>query len=94
MDLYKKIVQRQARVLIRKLRPEIILNKKHPFFRKLAWQSLLAKKIEAPFKPTIKSALDTSNFEHFDDPDEGVAQTAAKLPKGLFDEFTKLCAAF
>ena len=42
----------------------------------------------------IKSALDTSNFEHFDDPDEGVAQTAAKLPKGLFDEFTKLCAAF
>ena len=68
--------------------------KKHPFFRKLAWQSLLAKKIEAPFKPTIKSALDTSNFEHFDDPDEGVAQTAAKLPKGLFDEFTKLCAAF
>ena len=68
--------------------------KKHPFFRKLAWQSLVAKKIEAPFKPTIKSALDTSNFEHFDDPDEGVAQTAAKLPKGLFDEFTKLCAAF
>ena len=68
--------------------------KKHPFFRKLAWQSLLAKKIEAPFKPTIKSALDTSNFEHFDDPDEGVAQTAAKRPKGLFDEFTKLCAAF
>lgn len=103
---YPKKITPQAQDLVRKLlhpsqteRLGSMKNgaddvKKHPFFRKLAWQSLLAKKIEAPFKPTIKSALDTSNFEHFDDPDEGVAQTAAKLPKGLFDEFTKLCAAF
>ena len=63
--------------------------KRHPFYKKLAWQSLLGKKIEAPFKPTISSVLDTSNFEEFDDPDRGVPLTT-KLPRGTFDEFTAL----
>ena len=63
--------------------------KKHAFYKKLAWQSLLAKKIEAPYKPKIKDPLDTSNFDHFDDPDEG-APLKSQLPAGLFDEFTAL----
>jgi protein kinase X len=61
--------------------------KKHGFYKKLAWQSLLAKKIEAPFKPKINDPLDTSNFEEFDDPDEGVPVNS-KLPKGLFHDFS------
>ena len=63
--------------------------KKHAFYKKLAWQSLLAKKIEAPFKPKIATPLDTSNFDHLDAPDEAVPVNT-KLPKGLFDEFTAL----
>ena len=59
------------------------------FYKKLQWQSLLAKKIEAPFKPKIATPLDTSNFDHLDAPDEGVPVNT-KLPKGLFDEFTAL----
>jgi len=64
--------------------------KKHPFYKKLAWQSLLSKKIEAPFKPKISNPLDTSNFDYFDDPDKGVPVNT-RLPKGLFDEFSELC---
>ena len=63
--------------------------KRHAFYKKLSWQSLLAKKIEAPFKPKISSMLDTSNFEEFDDPDKNVPLNT-KLPKGLFDEFSAL----
>ena len=62
------------------------------FYKKLQWQSLLAKKIEAPFKPKISNPLDTSNFDHFDDPDANVPVNT-KLPKGLFDEFTALTRA-
>ena len=62
------------------------------FYKKLQWQSLLAKKIEAPFKPKIANPLDSSNFDQLDDPDEGVPVNT-KLPKGLFDEFTALTNA-
>jgi protein kinase A len=62
--------------------------KKHTFYKKLAWQSLLTKKIEAPYKPTIKNAFDTSNFEAFDDPDRDTPY--GNVPRGIFDEFTKV----
>jgi len=63
--------------------------KRHPFFRKLAWQSLLSKKIDAPYKPVIKDPFDTSNFEHFDDPD-GNSPPSTNFPPELFAEFKKL----
>jgi len=66
--------------------------KRHAFYKKLQWQSLIAKKIEAPFKPKIANPLDTSNFDQFDDPDEDVPVNT-RLPKGLFDEFTALTDA-
>lgn len=53
---------------------------------------MIAKKIEAPFKPKIANPLDTSNFDQFDDPDEDVPVNT-RLPKGLFDEFTALTDA-
>ncbi|XP_072102134.1 ribosomal protein S6 kinase alpha-5-like isoform X2 [Mobula birostris] len=36
--------------------------KRHPFFRGLNWDDLLAKKIPAPFKPVIRSEMDVGNF--------------------------------
>ncbi|EPQ26284.1 uncharacterized protein PFL1_06219 [Pseudozyma flocculosa PF-1] len=38
--------------------------KAHPFFAKhIDWKRLLAKKVQPPFKPSVASAIDTSNFD-------------------------------
>jgi len=47
--------------------------KQHRLFAKMDWKSLLAKKIPMPFKPTIKSAGDITNFISYPDSDN-VAQ--------------------
>ncbi|ETE73557.1 Serine/threonine-protein kinase N2, partial [Ophiophagus hannah] len=37
--------------------------KKHPFFRSIEWEALLARKIKPPFVPVIKGCEDISNFD-------------------------------
>ena len=37
--------------------------KKHPFFAKIDWNLLWAKKIQPPFKPSVSSPVDVSNFD-------------------------------
>ncbi|XP_056606138.1 serine/threonine-protein kinase N2 isoform X2 [Triplophysa dalaica] len=37
--------------------------KRHPFFRNMDWDALLAKKTQPPFMPTIKGREDVSNFD-------------------------------
>jgi serum/glucocorticoid-regulated kinase 2 len=37
--------------------------KSHPFFAEIDWGKLLMKKYQPPFKPNVKSAMDTSNFD-------------------------------
>ena len=39
------------------------LFKRHQFFRKLDWESLLMKKIQPPFRPQVESPKDTRNFD-------------------------------
>ncbi|KAI8147555.1 kinase-like domain-containing protein [Fennellomyces sp. T-0311] len=41
--------------------PEEIKN--HPFFASIDWRKLLQKKVQPPFKPSVESAYDTSNFD-------------------------------
>ena len=65
--------------------------KRHPFFKKIVWHSLLLKKIEAPYKPQIASALDASNFESFEDPDKGQPLGRNAFPRNTYAEFSKLC---
>lgn len=37
--------------------------KKHPWFEKINWESLLHKEIKAPFVPQLKSDVDVSSFD-------------------------------
>ncbi|KAG0300851.1 AGC protein kinase Gad8 [Dissophora globulifera] len=37
--------------------------KQHAFFKPISFQHLMAKKIQPPFKPSVSSATDTSNFD-------------------------------
>lgn len=43
--------------------------KAHPFFRELDWPALLSKTLAAPWRPKLANALDTSNFDQYDEDD-------------------------
>nr|XP_056706681.1 ribosomal protein S6 kinase alpha-5 isoform X1 [Euleptes europaea] len=62
--------------------------KQHPFFQKINWDHMAAKKVPAPFKPVIRDELDVSNFaEEFTEMDPTYSpattpQAADKLFQG------------
>ena len=68
--------------------------KREPFFKLIAaWQSVITKKIEAPYKPAVKDDLDASLFDEFDDPDVGDA--VKDVPKGSgFEEFKTIAEKY
>lgn len=37
--------------------------KAHPFFRDINWEKLLRKELTPPFKPSVQSEMDVSNFD-------------------------------
>lgn len=41
--------------------------KAHRWFSRINWEALAAKQLLAPIQPRLKSLLDTSNFDNFDD---------------------------
>lgn len=41
--------------------------KAHRWFSRINWNALAAKQLPAPIQPRLKSLLDTSNFDNFDD---------------------------
>ena len=54
--------------------------KEHPFFQKINWDDLAAKKVPARFKPVIRDELDVSNFaEEFTEMDP--TYSPAALPQ-------------
>ncbi|KAK9409497.1 ribosomal protein S6 kinase alpha-5 [Crotalus adamanteus] len=64
--------------------------KQHPFFKKINWNDLAAKKVSAPFKPIIRDELDVSNFaEEFTemDPTYSPATTSEAADK-LFQGYS------
>ncbi|XP_078065031.1 ribosomal protein S6 kinase alpha-5-like [Mustelus asterias] len=53
--------------------------KRHPFFRGMNWEDLVAKRIPAPFKPVIRNEMDVGNFaEEFTEMDP--TYSPASLP--------------
>ncbi len=40
------------------------------FFRAIDWDELRARRASAPWRPTVANALDTSNFDPYDEKDD------------------------
>jgi len=68
--------------------------KRHPFFAKhVDWRLLLAKKIQPPFKPSVNSAIDCSNFDTeftSEAPQDSVVEGSnlSQSVQALFEGFT------
>uniref|UniRef100_A0A8C7FVV7 Ribosomal protein S6 kinase alpha-5 n=1 Tax=Oncorhynchus kisutch TaxID=8019 RepID=A0A8C7FVV7_ONCKI len=63
--------------------------KKHPFYQKINWEDLAAKRVPAPFKPVIRDELDVSNFaEEFTEMDP--TYSPAALPQNC-DRIFQVC---
>jgi serine/threonine protein kinase len=58
--------------------------KQHKWFQPISWEGLLAKQMEAPFKPLVKSETDTSNFDDYPESSDEAPNIAAGQ-----DPFTK-----
>ncbi|KAJ8276966.1 hypothetical protein GJAV_G00069890, partial [Gymnothorax javanicus] len=67
--------------------------KKHPFFRNIHWNNLLAKKVKPPFLPTIQSLRDVSNFDEEFTSEEPIL-TPPREPRVLTAEDQKIFADF
>ena len=50
--------------------------KNHRFMATVSFSNILAKKVQAPFKPVIKGDDDTSNFGKYDDSNSEVTPVA------------------
>ncbi|KAG8916923.1 AGC protein kinase Gad8, partial [Tulasnella sp. 408] len=64
--------------------------KRHPFFSKyIDFDRLLAKKIQPPFKPSVASAIDTSNFDQVFTSEEPLDSVVpdSDLSKTVQDQF-------
>ncbi|KAL9935834.1 hypothetical protein V8E36_005411 [Tilletia maclaganii] len=63
-DLLIQLLERDPRKRLGSQANGAQLIKAHPFFSKhIDWETLMAKKVQPPFKPAVTSAIDTSNFD-------------------------------
>jgi len=80
--VFPKLFDKDAKVLVKKLLTADLGKRfgnlkngakdilEHKWFADINWDGLLAKKMDAPFKPPVKSATDTSNFDDYPDSSE------------------------
>ncbi|KAK3677876.1 Serine/threonine kinase [Recurvomyces mirabilis] len=60
----------------------------HAFFRNINWEDIYAKKIPAPFIPTVKGRADTSNFDsEFTDVTPVLTPVQSVLTQAMQEEF-------
>jgi cGMP-dependent protein kinase len=62
--------------------------KEHPWFNDVNWKALESKEVKTPHTPKIKSQLDDSNFDEYED--EGIQNYPdSNFPKEMFLEFAE-----
>lgn len=63
MDFINKILAKDPRRRLGSGDADVESIKAHPFFESLDWAKLEAKELPSPFKPIVRGAADTSNFD-------------------------------
>jgi p70 ribosomal S6 kinase len=91
-DLIKKLLRRQATQRLGFGAEDGLLIRRHQFFRSCNWNDLIHKRVRPPFKPTLKSDDDVSQFDTeftrmtpVDSPDETILSDSANQ---VFNGFT------
>ncbi|KAB7493732.1 Ribosomal protein S6 kinase beta-1 [Armadillidium nasatum] len=90
-DLARKLLRRQVSQRLGSGPEDAKAIKKHPFFKQIDWELLLQRKLEPPFKPTLKGDDDVSQFDTkftrqtpVDSPDDHVlSQSVNKIFEGF-----------
>uniref|UniRef100_A0A3B3SYD6 non-specific serine/threonine protein kinase n=1 Tax=Paramormyrops kingsleyae TaxID=1676925 RepID=A0A3B3SYD6_9TELE len=62
-DLIKKLLKKSPVQRLGSSKADCADIKKHPFFRHIDWDDLLNKRVEPPYKPSLQSEEDVSQFD-------------------------------
>lgn len=91
-DLIKKLLRRQAAQRLGSGLEDGLIIRRHQFFKSCNWNDLIGKRVKPPFKPTLKSDDDVSQFDTeftrmtpVDSPDETILSDSANQ---VFNGFT------
>lgn len=91
-DLIKKLLRRQAAQRLGSGAEDGLSIRRHQFFKSCNWSELINKRVKPPFKPTLKSDDDVSQFDTeftrmtpVDSPDETILSDSANQ---VFNGFT------
>ncbi|XP_012274950.1 ribosomal protein S6 kinase beta-1 isoform X2 [Orussus abietinus] len=91
-DLIRKLLKRQVAQRLGSSPSDAEQVMSHNFFKHISWQDVISRKLEPPFKPSLKSADDTSQFdEQFtatDPVDSPVESTLSESANMIFQGFT------
>lgn len=69
-SLVKMLLKREPHERLGMLKHGALEIKSHSWFEKLKWDKLYKKELKAPWIPTVKNPLDTSNFEPYEEEDD------------------------
>lgn len=67
MHLIASLLQKNESIRLGCTRKGITTIKNHPWFKMLDWNELMAKRIQSPWQPKLKSQVDTSNFDSYNE---------------------------
>jgi serine/threonine protein kinase len=68
-DLCRHLLQKEPSMRLGCLKGGTRDVKDHGWFQGVDWHAMLAKKVQAPWLPTVTNPLDTSNFDHYGEMD-------------------------
>jgi len=69
-NLVNRLLKREPHERLGMLKNGATDIKCHAWFKELKWDKLFKKELKAPWIPTVKDPLDTSNFEPYDEEEE------------------------
>ncbi|KAL8616216.1 hypothetical protein ACOMHN_058333 [Nucella lapillus] len=86
-DLIKKLLVQDRTRRLGNMKNGADDIKRHKWFKSVDWDSVMAKKVQAPIVPKVSHAGDTSNFETYEEGDWKKAPPASDRDMELFQDF-------